>query len=110
MVMKETVHIPTDSLAGFTHIQLSAKYDKGEWREPRGYYLTVTAVRIDKMPAGYEMVTWASDAPYKKYLVEQVARKNAKRFGEFVEKMNTHAKEIAEAFVNKDYNKVWSYV
>lgn len=62
------------------------------------------------MPAGYEMVTWASDAPYKKYLVEQVARKNAKRFGEFVEKMNAHAKEIAEAFVKGEYNKVWSYV
>lgn len=84
-------------------------YDKGEWRRPRGYYLNITAVNITP-EYGVSMEMWSSDSPYKTYLVEQVERKNPKRFKEFVEKMNRNAQKIAEAFVAKRFDEVWQYV
>lgn len=103
--MEEKVYIPCDVFEGFNHLKISAMYDKGEWRRPRGYYLTVTAVDL-----GPEFESWSSDSPYQAYLAEKVERKNPKRFKEFVEKMNRNAQKIAEAFVAGRYNDVWQFV
>lgn len=107
--MEEKVYIPCKEFAGFNHLKISAMYDKGEWRRPRGYYLNITAVNITP-EYGVSMEMWSSNSPYKTYLVEQVERKNPNRFNEFVEKMNRNAQKIAEAFVAKRFEEVWQYV
>ena len=105
IVMEEKVYIPCTEFAGFNHIKISAMYDKGEWRRPRGYYLTVTAVDL-----GPVLESWSSDSPYQVWQIEKVERKNPKRFKELVEKMNLNAQKIADAFVAKRYDEVWQYV
>lgn len=105
MESQEKVYIPCTEYAGFNHLKICAMYDKGEWRRPREYYLTVTAVNL-----GPVLESWSSDSPYQVWQVERVERKNPKRFKEFVEKMNRNAQKIAEAFVAKRYDDVWQYV
>lgn len=109
--MEQNVTIPVQGIMDCTHIQIDARYDKGDYRTPRGYYVVVKAVKIEPAKYGYfNMVTFASDYPYKRYLVEKTERKSAKRLNEFIEKVRAHAQEIADAFIRQDFNAVWSYV
>lgn len=106
---KKTVYIPCTAFEGFNHLQIHARYDKGEWRRPRGYYVDITAVSIsDKY--GIDMISWSSDSPYQSYQVELVERKNPKRFKELCERVERNAQRIADAFVAKRYDEVWQYV
>lgn len=107
---KEKIYIETNAVDGHTHIKLTAMYDKGEYRYPRGYYLVVTAVAMEPMPYGGQMEAWSSDSPYQRYLIEKVERKNPKRYQEFLDKVNKNAQAIASAFEKRDYNAVWQYV
>lgn len=109
--MEQNVTIPVQGIMDCTHIQIDARYDKGDYRTPRGYYVVVKAVKIEPAKYGdFNMVTFASDYPYKRYLVEKTERKSAKRLNEFVEKVRANAKEIAAAFVCQDFNSIWAYV
>lgn len=103
--MKEQVYISCDAFAGHNALKISARYDKGEWNRPRGYYLTIMAVQREPQFEAY-----SSDSPYQRYLVERVERKNPTKYKAFVEKINRNAQKIADAFVGKRFDEVWQYV
>ena len=105
----ETIYIKTNVLKSFSHIQIRAMYDKGDWRIPRGYYLRVTAVTLDPWSGG-NMVTWSSDSPYQNYLIERTERKSAKRLSELEGKVEENAQKIAASFEAGQYDEIWQYV
>lgn len=107
--MECKVNIP---MLGDRFTQLECLYMKGEPNsriyKRRGYYMAVRDVRINQMAFG-DIITYDGKAD-KVYFLEGCERKNPKRFGEFVEKMNKNAERIAEAFRGQKYDMVWDYV
>lgn len=119
--MEEKVQIPCGVIENCTHIEIDIAYMKGEpWMnlyKRRGYYMNVRPVRIypvevihNGLKQVIDMVSYGESGYGKTYFLEGTERKSPKRLKEFVEKMNRHAKEIAEAFVAKRYDEVWQYV
>jgi hypothetical protein len=109
--MEQNVTIPVQGIMDCTHIQIDARYDKGDYRTLRGYYVVVKAVKIEPAKYGnFNMVTCASDYPYKRYLVEQTERKSQKRLADLVKKVQDNAQAICDAFKAGNYNGVWAYV
>lgn len=109
--MEQNVTIPVQGIMDCTHIQIDARYDKGDYRTPRGYYVVVKAVKIEPCKYGdFNMISFATDYPYKRYLVERAERKNPKKLAQLVEKVQANAQAIYDAFVRQDFNAVWQYV
>lgn len=108
---EQEVTIPVQGILDCTHIQISAEYDKGGCNYiQRGYYVTIKAVKIEPCKYGnFNMVSFAMDYPYKRYLVERAERKNPKKLARLVEKVQANAQAICDAFVRKDFNAVWQY-
>lgn len=82
IINRESVLIPCKG-RDFQNVEVKVMYDKGEWR---------------------------SDWPYKKYLVQEVDRKNPKRFKDLADKVLSRAQEIADKFLSGDYEAVWDYI
>lgn len=110
--MEQNVTIPVQGIMDCTHIQISAEYDKGGCNYiHRGYYVTIKAVKIEPCKYGdFDMVTFASDYPYKRYLVERTERKSPKRLADLVKKVQENAQAICDAFKVGNYNGVLAYV
>lgn len=112
--MECKVNIP---FMGDRFTQLECMYMKGEPNSRifrrRGYYLAVRDVRINHVTFGnveYDIISTECTDESKMYFLDACERKNPKRFGEFVERMNNNAERIAEAFRAQKYDMVWDYV
>lgn len=110
--MEQEVTIPVQGILDCTHIQIEAVYDKGGFHYiQRGYYVTVKAVKIEPCKYGnFNMISFASDYPYQRYLVERAERKNPKKLAQLAEIVKANAQAIYDAFVNGDYAKVGTII
>lgn len=110
--MEQNVTIPVQGILDCTHIQISANYDKGGCNYiHRGYYVTVKAVKIEPCKYGdFDMISFASDYPYKRYLVERAERKNPKKLAQLIESVKANAQAIYDAFIKGDYAKVGTII
>lgn len=116
--MEQKVYIPCTEIKGANNIEIEVMYMKGEqWNrcyDRRGYYMAVRPVEITPMHFADKYIdivtSGCSERSSRVFFLEGTERKSPKRLGEFVAKMNAHAKEIVDAFVRQDYNAVWAYV
>lgn len=103
--MSNCIYIKSEAFAGHNNIEISLRYDKGQFGRERGYYLRVAAVSIQG-----SIVAWASDSPTQSYLVEKVSRINKAKFEALENRIKHNAQAIAKAFEQGNHRAVFMYI